>query len=116
MLNYKSNRIRFFGCLRVLQICSSRYVFHNRIGCDLLGCVDALLIMFMYFNKCLKSVKYSLMAPPSGALDAECPKSKNRKTSKKMSRNNCFSDGSAPYFACAKLYTFPMFPPFSQAA
>ena len=55
--------------------------------------------------------------PSAGALDAESPQSKKQEDEKVFwSRNMCFSYGLARYSACAKMYTFPMVPAYSQAA
>ena len=56
------------------------------------------------------------MAPPWGLSTPRAPKELFPKFQKVIwSRNRCFSYGFAPYFACAKLYAFPMFPAYSHA-
>ena len=56
------------------------------------------------------------MAPPWGLSTPRAPKNFFKNVQKvSWSRNKCFPHGFAPYLACAKLYTFPLFPAYSQA-
>ena len=56
------------------------------------------------------------MAPPWGLSTPTAQKNFFESFLKvSWSRNKCFSYGVAPCFACAKLYTFPMFPACAPA-
>ena len=62
------------------------------------------------FNNTTPLSPFDIYGPTVGALNAESTKRLFFKTPKtSWSRNERFSYGCAPSFACAKLYTFPIF-------